>query len=52
MIEASAPVKARAVRRSTLAVPAVIMGAGDHAARRFLEFSDTGACDGPHPRAA
>jgi hypothetical protein len=25
-------------RRNTLAVPAVIAGAGDHAARRFLEF--------------
>jgi site-specific recombinase XerD len=33
----AAPVKASALR-SALAVPAVIAGAGDHAARRFLEF--------------
>ena len=37
VVEAAAPVKA-ATLRSTLAVPAVIAGAGDHAARRFLEF--------------
>jgi site-specific recombinase XerD len=36
VIEA-APVKALSLR-STLAVPAVIAGAGDHAARRFIEF--------------
>ena len=37
VVEAAAPVKAAALR-TTLAVPAVIAGAGDHAARRFLEF--------------
>jgi site-specific recombinase XerD len=37
VVEAAAPVKAARLR-STLAVPAVIAGAGDHAARRFLEF--------------
>ena len=37
VIEASAPVRAPALR-SKLAVPAAIAGAGDHAARRFLEF--------------
>ena len=37
VIEAAAPVKAARLR-STLAVPAVIAGAGEHAARRFLEF--------------
>jgi|SRR5208282_5885047 len=37
VVEAAAPVKAAALR-STIAVPAVIAGAGDHAARRFLEF--------------
>ena len=37
VVEAAAPVKASTLR-STLAVPAVIAGAGDHAARRFLEF--------------
>ena len=37
VIEAAAPVKTSSLR-STLAVPAVIAGAGDHAARRFLEF--------------
>jgi len=37
VIEATAPVKAKSLR-STLAVPAVIAGAGDHAARRFIEF--------------
>jgi site-specific recombinase XerD len=37
VVEAAAPLKAAALR-STLAVPAVIAGAGDHAARRFLEF--------------
>jgi site-specific recombinase XerD len=37
VVEAAAPLKA-ATLRSRLAVPAVIAGAGDHAARRFLEF--------------
>jgi site-specific recombinase XerD len=37
VVEAAVPVK-RSSLRSTLAVPAVIAGAGDHAARRFLEF--------------
>src|SRR5271167_1148214 len=37
VVEAAAPVKAAALR-STIAVPAVIAGAGDHAARRFIEF--------------
>jgi hypothetical protein len=37
VVEAVTPVKAAALR-STLAVPAVIAGAGDQAARRFLEF--------------
>jgi hypothetical protein len=37
VVEAAAPVKA-ATLRSTLVVPAVIAGAGAHAARRFLEF--------------
>jgi site-specific recombinase XerD len=37
VIEAAVPVKASRLR-TTLAVPAVIANAGDHAARRFLEF--------------
>ena len=37
VIEAPAAVKAKSLR-STLAVPAVIDSAGEHAARRFLEF--------------
>jgi site-specific recombinase XerC len=37
VIEAVAPVKSAALR-STLAVPAVIVVAGDQAARRFIEF--------------
>ena len=37
VVETAAPVKASSLR-STLAVPAVIADAGDHAARRFLEF--------------
>jgi site-specific recombinase XerD len=37
VVEAATPVKASSLR-STLAVPAAIAGAGDHAARRFLEF--------------
>jgi integrase/recombinase XerD len=37
VVEAAAPSKV-ATLRSTLAVLAVISGAGDHAARRFLEF--------------
>ena len=37
VIEAAAPVK-RSSLRSTLAVPAAIGNAGDHATRRFLEF--------------
>ena len=37
VVEDSAPVKAPTLR-STLVVPAVIAGASDHAARRFLEF--------------
>jgi site-specific recombinase XerD len=37
VVEAAAPVKAAALR-SALAVPAVVASAGDHAARRFLEF--------------
>ena len=37
VVEATAALKAKSLR-STLAVPAVIAGAGDHAARRFIEF--------------
>jgi site-specific recombinase XerD len=37
VVETAAPLKASSLR-SALAVPAVIAGAGDHAARRFLEF--------------
>ena len=37
VIEASTPVRAPSLR-CKLAVPAAIAGAGDHAARRFLEF--------------
>ena len=37
VVDTTVPVKA-ATLRSTLAVPAVIAGAGDQAARRFLEF--------------
>ena len=37
VVEAAVPVKAARLR-STLAVPAVIAGAGDNAVRRFLEF--------------
>jgi site-specific recombinase XerD len=37
VVEAAAPVK-RSTSRSALAVPAVIAGTGDHAARRFLEY--------------
>jgi hypothetical protein len=37
VVEVSAPAKAPTLR-STLAVPAVIAGAGEHAARRFLEY--------------
>jgi site-specific recombinase XerD len=37
VIEAATPVRAPSLR-SKLAVPAAIAGAGDHAARRFLEF--------------
>ena len=37
VIEAAAPVKAAGLR-STLAVPAAIADAGEHAVRRFLEF--------------
>src|SRR6478672_10230786 len=37
LVEAATPVKASSLR-STLAVPAAIASAGDHAARRFLEF--------------
>ena len=37
VVETAAPVRSPGVR-SRLAVPAVIAGAGDHAARRFLEF--------------
>jgi len=37
VVETAAPVKASSFR-STLAVPAAIADAGDHAARRFLEF--------------
>jgi site-specific recombinase XerD len=37
VVEAATPVKASSLR-SKLAVPAAIAGAGDHAARRFLEF--------------
>jgi hypothetical protein len=37
VIEAVAPVKTSTLR-STLAVPAMIADAGEHAARRFLEF--------------
>jgi hypothetical protein len=37
VVEATASVKAATLRHA-LAVPAVIAGAGDHAARRFLEF--------------
>src|SRR5690242_11356498 len=35
--ETAIPIKTRSPRNA-LAVPAVIAGAGDHAARRFLEF--------------
>jgi len=38
VVEAVAPAKASSLR-STLAVPAVIADAGDHATRRFLEFA-------------
>ncbi len=37
VVEAATPVKASSLR-SSLAVPAAIAGAGDHAARRFIEF--------------
>jgi site-specific recombinase XerD len=37
VVEAATPVNASSLR-STLAVPAAIASAGDHAARRFLEF--------------
>jgi hypothetical protein len=37
VVEAATPVKASSLS-SSLAVPAAIAGAGDHAARRFLEF--------------
>jgi site-specific recombinase XerD len=37
VVEVSAPAKTPTLR-STLAVPAVIAGAGEHAARRFLEY--------------
>jgi site-specific recombinase XerD len=37
VVETATPVKASSLP-STLAVPAVIAGAGDHATRRFLEF--------------
>jgi site-specific recombinase XerD len=37
VVEAAAPVK-RSTLRSTLAVPAAIADAGEHAARRFIEF--------------
>ena len=37
IIETAAPVKASSLR-STLAIPAAIADAGEHAARRFLEF--------------
>jgi hypothetical protein len=37
VIEAAAPVKTSSLR-STLAIPAAIADAGEHAARRFLEF--------------
>jgi hypothetical protein len=37
VVEAATPVKASSLR-STLVVPAAIASAGDHAARRFLEF--------------
>ena len=37
VIETAAPVKALSLR-STLAIPVAIADAGDHAARRFLEF--------------
>ena len=37
VVEAVAPVKASSLR-SSLAVPAAIASAGDHAARRFIEF--------------
>ena len=37
VIETTAPVKASSLR-TTLAVPSAIADAGDHAARRFLEF--------------
>ena len=37
VIETAAPVKVSTLR-STVAVPAAIADAGEHAARRFLEF--------------
>ena len=37
VVEAATPVKASSLR-SSLAVPAAIAGAGEHAARRFIEF--------------
>src|ERR1700726_4789691 len=37
VVEAAAPARSPG-RRNALAVPAVIADAGDHAARRFLEF--------------
>ena len=37
VVEAATPVKVTSLR-SSLAVPAAIASAGDHAARRFLEF--------------
>jgi hypothetical protein len=37
VFETATPVKASSLR-SSLAVPAAIAGAGDHAARRFIEF--------------
>jgi site-specific recombinase XerD len=37
VVEVAAPIRAPAIHRS-LAVPAAIASAGDHAARRFLEF--------------
>lgn len=37
VVETATPIKATS-RRNILAVPAVIAGAGDHAAKRFLEF--------------
>jgi hypothetical protein len=37
VVETTTPVKTRALR-STLAVPAAIADAGEHAAHRFIEF--------------